>query len=138
MLGNQEKSSDDQEDDQGDVRLGLHRAIVVRFMLVFHNDILWDVGVTYPNCRVSLSSDGDVGHLGDRVDTLLSYLARAFLEPVDHLLLRHVAFTVDRLQLFGREIRHDLGAERMCEREPRHPPQATWPEIRLTICSLDN
>jgi hypothetical protein len=40
MLGNQEISADEQEDDQGNVCLGLHRAIVVRFTLVFHNDAL--------------------------------------------------------------------------------------------------
>jgi hypothetical protein len=36
MLGNQEIRADEQEDDQGNVRLGLHRTIVVRFTLVFH------------------------------------------------------------------------------------------------------
>jgi hypothetical protein len=40
MLGNQEESADEQEDNQGNVSLGFHRAIVVRFMLVFHNDAL--------------------------------------------------------------------------------------------------
>jgi hypothetical protein len=40
MLGNQEISADEQEDDQGNVSLGLHHAIVVRFTLVFHKDSL--------------------------------------------------------------------------------------------------
>jgi hypothetical protein len=37
MFGNQEIRADEQEDDQGNVCLGLHRASVARFMLVFHN-----------------------------------------------------------------------------------------------------
>lgn len=36
MLGNQEIRADEQENDQGNVSLELHRARVGRFVLVFH------------------------------------------------------------------------------------------------------
>jgi len=38
MLCNQEIRADEQEDDQGNVRLELHRASAVRFVLVFHEE----------------------------------------------------------------------------------------------------
>jgi hypothetical protein len=40
MLGNQEIRADEQENDLGDVCLGLHCTMVVRFALAFHEDSL--------------------------------------------------------------------------------------------------
>jgi len=36
VFGHQKKATDQEENDQGDIGLGIHSSAVVRFMIVFH------------------------------------------------------------------------------------------------------